>query len=190
MEYNPYAPPTAVVDAPSTDRAGSPVFFPVSTLKLVVMSLCTLGLYEVYWFYMNWRFVKLRDRSDIWPLPRAIFGFFFCFAMFDRMRRDGNARSLGNPPPMGPLTALWIVVTLCWKLPDPYWLVSYLAVAALVPVQIYVNRINAMDAPGHEVNRRFSALNWLGIVGGGLILILSIAGTLLSNTGIAGVPAH
>ncbi len=106
------------------------------------------------------------------------------------MRREGTARSLGNAPAMGPLTTLWIVVTLAWRLPDPYWLVSHPAVVALVPVQVYVNRINAKDAPNHEVNNRFSALNWLGVAGDGLILILSIAGTLLSKTATSGVPTH
>ncbi len=190
MSSNPYAPPTAEVDASIPDRATLPPFFAVSTLKLAVMSLCTLGLYEVYWFYMNWRAVKRRDRSDIWPVPRAIFGFFFCFAMFDRMRRDGAAHAVGGAPAMGPLTALWIIVSLCWKLPDPYWLVSMLAFVALLPVQDFVNRVNAQAAPGHDANRRFSALNWVGIVLGGAFLVLAIIGTLAGPVPDAPMPAH
>jgi hypothetical protein len=31
-----------------------PMYFPVSRLKLAVMSTCTLGIYELYWFYKNW----------------------------------------------------------------------------------------------------------------------------------------
>jgi len=31
--------------------AGQPIFFPVSRLKLVIMSTVTFGIYELYWFY-------------------------------------------------------------------------------------------------------------------------------------------
>lgn len=36
----------------------TPYYFPVSNTKLVLMSLATLGFYELYWFYKNWVFVK------------------------------------------------------------------------------------------------------------------------------------
>ncbi len=29
-------------------------FFTTSTLKLMLMSICTFGIYELYWFYKNW----------------------------------------------------------------------------------------------------------------------------------------
>lgn len=31
-----------------------PYYVAVSSTKLVVMSLCTFSLYELYWFYENW----------------------------------------------------------------------------------------------------------------------------------------
>jgi hypothetical protein len=187
MSYNPYASPTSPVDAITTDRAGAPVFFPVSTFKLVVMSVCTLGLYEVYWFYMNWRIVRQRDRSSIWPVPRAIFGVFFCFSLFDRIRREGVARSVGDAPAMGPLAACWIVLTMLWKLPDPYSMVSLFAVVALIPVQRHANLINAKASPGLAENRRFSALNWVGIVLGGLLLLAAIVGMSMPEAGAGAV---
>jgi hypothetical protein len=50
---------------------GQPIFFPVSPLKLVVMSTVTFGIYELYWFYQNWKLVKHRTRRDIMPFWRA-----------------------------------------------------------------------------------------------------------------------
>ena len=41
-------------------ESNEPHFFPVSGLKLVVMSTVTFGLYEIYWFYQNWWLVKQR----------------------------------------------------------------------------------------------------------------------------------
>jgi hypothetical protein len=56
------------------------LFLPASPLKLVVMSLCTFGLYELYWFYMNWNLLKQRHNSDISPFWRAFFAIFFAIA--------------------------------------------------------------------------------------------------------------
>lgn len=32
--------------------------FVTSTTKFIAMSLCTFGVYELYWSYKNWRYVK------------------------------------------------------------------------------------------------------------------------------------
>ena len=41
-------------------------YFPVSPAKFVVLSLLTFGIYGIYWFYKNWRYVRERDDSTIW----------------------------------------------------------------------------------------------------------------------------
>jgi hypothetical protein len=40
-------------------------YFAVSLLKLTVMSVCTFGIYELYWFYKNWRLIMEREKIDI-----------------------------------------------------------------------------------------------------------------------------
>lgn len=47
--------------------------FTTSKTKFAAMSICTLGLYEVFWSYRNWRYVKERDASGIRPVWRAAF---------------------------------------------------------------------------------------------------------------------
>jgi len=55
-----------------------PIFSPVSKTKLAVMSICTLGMYDLYWFYKNWGLVKDRNNLEIKPFWRAFFAFFYC----------------------------------------------------------------------------------------------------------------
>ena len=43
------------------EQSNTPLYFPVSNTKLVLLSVCTLGLYEFYWFYKNWALVKERE---------------------------------------------------------------------------------------------------------------------------------
>lgn len=59
-----------IIAGPPPMQAGCPLFFPVSPLKLVVMSIITLNTYELYWFYKNWKLIKQRTDSNIMPFCR------------------------------------------------------------------------------------------------------------------------
>jgi hypothetical protein len=72
--------------------------FPVSLLKLTVMSICTFGIYEAYWFYKNWNLIKQRRRSNIAPFWRAFFAYFFCYQCFDEIRQEARKRDLTSLP--------------------------------------------------------------------------------------------
>jgi hypothetical protein len=159
------------------NETAQPMFFAVSQLKLVVMSTVTFGIYDLYWFYRNWKLIKQRTSRDIMPFWRAFFAFFFCYSFFREVKGSAVARSVAVEFSPGLLAAVWIGVTLCWRLPDPYWLVDTLAVLALLPVQKVVNEVNASFAPNHTPNARFSAWNIAGIVFGGLLFVLAIIGT-------------
>ena len=167
IEANPPIAPDTLV---STESAG-PVFFPVSVTKLIVMSTFTFGLYELYWFYRNWQHVKKNEESNIVPVLRAIFGIFFCYAFFERVKEEAddlNTRSI----PAGWLAAGWILFSLFGRLPDPYWLLAFVASIFLLPVQISINAINQQIVPGHDSNNRFGAWNIVGIIIGSIFWVL------------------
>jgi uncharacterized membrane protein len=177
MSNNPYAPPaTEVADVPLNSSAPAP-FFPVSLTKFIVMSVCTLSMYEIYWFYQNWKRINERESEKVMPAARAIFAVLFCYQCFSKIRDYPNPTGVASNLSAGPLAAGWIVFTIAWKLPDPYWWISMVAIVFMIPVQAQVIRINAEVAPGHAENGRFTVWNWLGIVFGGLLLILALLGT-------------
>jgi len=178
MSSNPYAPPIAEVADVHAVSKGEPAFFAVSLTKLTVLSLCTMGLYELYWFYKNWQLIRAREQTDILPFWRAFFAIFFCYGCFARIRDGGREVGLQSLA-AGPLAAGWIVMTMLWKLPDPYWLVTYGAIFFMLPVQACANRINAAVAPGHDANSRFTAANWIIAVVGGLLFLMAIIGTFM-----------
>ena len=179
MQENPYAPPNAIVQdvgdpAPLEDAP----WFPVSVTKLLVMSLCTLTLYQIYWFYENWRRVKRRENLSIIPAARAIFGVFFCYQLFAKIRDfDGRGNSSSRLA-AGALATGWIGATVLWRLPDPYWWIAMSAILFMLPVQAQANAHNAAVNPAHKSNTRFSALNWVAVVVGGLFLLAAVLGTL------------
>ena len=162
---------------PAAAASCEPPFFAVSLPKLAVMSACTAGFYEVYWYYRQWKRIQERDGSHILPFWRAAFAFLFCYQCFARIRDYGNGAGLPMRWPPGVLAAGWIATTLLWRLPDPFWWASSLAVLFILPAQAQANRINAHACPGHERNARFSAWNWLVVALGGGFTLLALIGT-------------
>ncbi|MFN2564970.1 MAG: hypothetical protein ABR499_08175 [Gemmatimonadaceae bacterium] len=156
-----------------------PVFFPVSIAKLLVMSVFTIGLYELYWFYENWKLVQARTRKRMMPFWRAFFALIWAEPLFKRVAAralDEGVRPVFSPSPMA---GLFILLTLSFKLPDPYSLVCFLSVIPLLRVQRAVIEINRRAAPDAPVNAKFSALNVAAAVIGGLVLALIILGSFL-----------
>lgn len=161
-------------------------FFAVSLLKLAVMSICTHGLYEIYWFYKNWNLIKQRERASMTPFWRAVFAYFFCYECFSRI--DARAASLGlnRSAPAGLLAAGWIVTSfLGWglndvfgmALPDPYSWLPALAFVFMLPVQALANRVNATIAPQHDPNQRLTAWNLVSLG----VLIAAVIAALIFN---------
>ena len=155
-------------------------YFAISLTKFAVLSICTLGIYELYWFYRNWCLIKERERLDIRPFWRALFAFFFCYECFEHIRSRAAYLKLPMSFSAGWMAAAWIIITLTWKLPDPYWLLTLFAFIPMLPVQALANRVNTREAPAHSQNNRFTGWNIVMVVLGGLSVILAVIGTFLS----------
>ncbi|WP_144006835.1 hypothetical protein [Pelomonas sp. KK5] len=178
MSENPFAPPAAAVQdmqPPPASLAPTP-WFAISTTKLLVMTLCTLSLYEIYWFYRQWAAVKLREQSDVLPAARAIFPVFFCYSLFAKVRGRGAAGLAA-----GPLATGWIITALLWRAPGAIGMIPLAGVLFLLPVQSAMNNQNEVSVPGHEPNARFTLWNWLAIVPGGLLLVLALIGVAVEK---------
>jgi hypothetical protein len=173
---NPYAPPqTEVADVALPALVRRTPFFAVGTTKLLVMCLCTMTLYQLFWFYKNWRAWKLHSGENVTPVLRTLFAVLFCYPLFKRINERAEAAAVGGFA-AGVLATVWIVLSVLYRLPDPYWLVSFGAVFVLPAVQAVANRVNETVAPGHDRNRAFSAWNWVAVALGGPLMVLAIIG--------------
>jgi hypothetical protein len=171
---------SATVESKTECDNARPLFFPVSVAKLIVLSIVTVGIYEIYWFYKNWVLVRQNERRmDIKPFWRALFAIFFCYALLVRVRAQQNSpEGQLSSVPAGALTAGWIITTLLFNLPRPYSFIGLLAVLFIVPVQRAANRINTRVAPNHKRNSRFTALDWATVIVMGFILATALMGYL------------
>jgi hypothetical protein len=156
-----------------------PIYFPVSITKFVVMHCCTLGAYQFYWFYENWKIIREREQTAISPFWRTFFAFIFCYPLFEAIR--DSAASLKMPQLASPhvLATVWVLLSMLWILPDPYWLASFLSIGLLVPIQQMANGINQSLAPNADRNDRFTAWNKVAIVIGGPLFIIGVIAAFL-----------
>jgi hypothetical protein len=163
-----------------TIEEATPPYFAVSLLKLCLMSVSTLGLYQLWWFYKNWCRIKRREESNISPAWRAIFSPIWCYACFARVRASATSLNLHAMLPAGPLALAWFITVNLWRLPHPYWFVSYLSFVWFLPVQAVANRINSIEVPSHDPNQSFNAGEIAIVIFGSFIMVLAYLGSMKS----------
>jgi len=166
-----HPPSPAAVQA----RSSLPPFFAVSLAKLAIMNLCTLGLYQLYWFHENWRCIRRREGADLSPARRTLLFPFFCPACFGRIRAFDRALNGRSRLHSAWLATGYLVMNLADLLPEPWPLITLLAFAFVLPVQACANRLNAQvcTAP-FDRNTRIRGWNWLVVGVGGVLLIVGI----------------
>jgi len=134
----------------------TPLFLRVPVARLIILSIVSFSLYEAYWIYKNWRYVKERDRLDIRPFWRGFFGIFFCHSLLRRIHEDQEARAVQVPTfSPGGLATGWVVLIIVANLITraPGLAASVISAfvpsfLCLVPVQNYINAVEEQRNPG------------------------------------------
>jgi hypothetical protein len=123
--------------------------------------------------------VQAQTAGKVYPVLGAIFSGISCFPLFKRIRAAGetSGASVGWSAPA--MAGLYLLLSLLWRLPDPFWLACFLSIIPLAGVQASVNAINSREAPLADRNESFTGVNWVGVVVGGLLFLLGVIGTFL-----------
>jgi len=151
---------------------------------LVLLSVFTLGLYEVYWFWRNWR--DLRDNVGIDTKPAwrtvgllvPIVNVAIVYQQLHLVREIATARGVSAPYSPLALTAAFFALALAGNL-TLIWLLALLNVFALVPVQQTLNRLWEVEQPGAQLRERFVAHEMAAMVAG----VAATAAALLATAG-------
>jgi hypothetical protein len=139
-------------------QSDKPLFLYISPTRLIILSIASMGLFEAYWIYKNWRYIKERDGLNISPFWRGIFGIFFCHALLRRIHEDREARSIQIPAfsPVGLATG-WVIFVIISNILSRAENIAVCIFAAfipsflcLVPVQNYINAVTEKRNPGQN----------------------------------------
>lgn len=153
--------------------------FPVSLGKLVLMSIVTFGIYELYWAYKQWDAIRRRENEDVSPFWRACFAPLWGFSLFPRIQKLAEMHHVPINWSGTALATVYFLLGATWRLPSPISLLSLLSFLPIVMVQRGVNDLNAAVAPDAPRNDTYSAANIIGIFVGGILVLLTIVGTLI-----------
>ncbi|HSE42347.1 MAG TPA: DUF4339 domain-containing protein [Acidobacteriota bacterium] len=157
----------------------SQTYFPVSKTKLIVMALATFGIYEIYWFYKNWEFIRERTGDDIRSFWRALLSIFYIHKLLRAVKESADSNGVACSWSPNGLAWCYILLSITWRLPDPYWMITLFSFVPLVYVQGTINEINAKVVPFGDKNSNFNFKNIVAIAVGLLWLGLVILGSLL-----------
>jgi hypothetical protein len=183
-----YMPPTP--DAGVPPRAVSfaePIekhtFFPVSKAKFVVMSIVTFGMYPIYWSFKNWQRIRDGSREDLSPFWRAFWAPLWGFALFERIHEAAERKRLSVGWSAGWMGFFYLLLSVLWRLPDPWWLVSLLAFVPMIPVVGTIQKLHATEPAAEGQNGSYSGVNIAMIVLGTVFLVLALIGTFMPAEG-------
>ena len=125
------------------------IFYPVRMKKFLLMSFVSLGIYQYYWIYKNWVWVKIVGEEEIWPIWRTIFAPIMNFSLVGHISQHDKAGYkwfLGLSIPIALIYFLFNILDRAISRIDtlPEWLslLSLVSVLVLAPVAMQINKMN------------------------------------------------
>ncbi|MFY0598938.1 MAG: hypothetical protein JXR03_04655 [Cyclobacteriaceae bacterium] len=149
----------------------------ISINKFAILCVVSFGLYEIWWIYKSWRFFKDKDNLDIMPAWRALFSVFFLYQLFERILDFAKKNGYSKDYASAGLLIAFIILNVTSKLPDPYWLISFLAFLCIIPALKAFNSAIRNSSKYKAIERvGFNTSQTVLLIVGGIVLILSIIG--------------
>ena len=118
MTGNLYQPPQADISEQSTELdSGKTEFYIVAPKKFIILFIATLGMYQLYWMYINWDLYRKKNNEKLWPVPRAIFSIFYTHSRLTKVESRNisqEKKSLWNPGLLATIiVGASIISTIC-----------------------------------------------------------------------------
>ena len=120
-------------------------YYRTSFTKFILLDACTFGLYEVYWNYRNWKYIKQRDQSDLRPFWRAIFFPLWFYALLNDISKVTGKKFFHSMVYKWALVIAIVAFALAARLPDPFWLITLLGFLPFLPVISVIERLNIAE---------------------------------------------
>lgn len=153
--------------------------------QFVLLALITFGIYEIYWFYRNWKHLKFHNNLDISPGWRTV-GLFvpilnivLIYKQFKNIRDFTKEAGCDIHLSPGWITVSYIALGLLANLPDPFWLLGFLGVVPLAVVQGVLNSYWEKEQSQLVVRKGLSGGQVALLVFGAIFWIIVLIGTFI-----------
>lgn len=134
-------------------------FYPVSLTKLIALSVITVGIYPMYWFYRNWQYVKRKEANSLMPIARGLFNYLWYYPLYKRLVADSDERYKKNQLP-GTFVAIlmaaaYFVLTMVANIGSATLFAFIASLLLLLPLANYINHIQQPDEEAYRYNSRW-----------------------------------
>ncbi len=148
----------------------------IAIWKFILLSVVTFGLYELYWFYKTWKFLKERNNLNISPFWRTVFSPLYAGSNAEHvlnLSKTVNYQGSYSPIIIG-LT--YFGINLTNYLSKPYMLIAILAFIPVIPIVRAMNYYWQQENPNLP-QKDFTAWQIILIILGAVLVIFTILGT-------------
>jgi len=159
----------------------TPYPYVISISKLIILSIATFSIYDIYWFYKQWKSFKAERDLKVTPWARALFATLMSYSLFKEVSKAIKSLDKTRGLEAGGLAIAYFILVALWRLPDPWWWLSMLSVLPLIPVQNTINSYWEQKYGDKVVKSGFGAWNWIWTIIGGIVIILALYGTFGSD---------
>ena len=147
-----------------------------STRKLIILSILSFGIYEIYWFYRQWKILKEKNGLRVTPWARALFSPLYAWSLFENIYEKvgkNTKQDLRNARLLG---VSYFLATILYKLPDPYWFLSFSTVIPLFIVQKGINTEWKKTNVEEKISNSFTGKEIFILVFGGILIFFALIG--------------
>jgi hypothetical protein len=166
------------IDRHRNPDSGEAKYYPVAMPKLVAMWLLTFGLYGVYWYYRNFKYIKQQEHDSSMPVARAIFNIFWYYPLWKILKDNNDSRYERLHLPGKPLAVILALLFFIAGLAEnnamavvPSMLISALLV---VPLANYILFVNGADSLETAKNSRWRFRHYLLALASTPLLVLTL----------------
>jgi hypothetical protein len=128
--------------------------------KFIFLSIITWWIYEIYWFYKYWKFLKDKESIKVNPILRSIFSVVFFYSFIEHIRKFLNKSNIQIHDVSIWLAFLYYVFYIFIFKDDPYWLISFLSFIPILPLVRAINSYWEKE----EANLPLKKFNWWQII--------------------------
>ncbi len=146
--------------------------------KFILLTFATLWIYEMVWFYRNWKLLKEEQGLKISPFWRAVFAPLFAESIAYHLRK--YLKEKDSPCDFSPtiIGVSYFVIAILTTLPNPYWLIAFFSFVPMLPLVNSMNTYWQKEEQGLPV-RKFTWWQIILVAIGIILIILSVVGTFM-----------
>lgn len=145
------------------------VFYPMSLVKLCILSMASFGVYSCYWFYKSWRAIEHQDKANIWPWARTIFSALWFYPLAARIatgKEEKRQQFLPKSPMVLAVLALIYLAAVMIQNVETYhsWIALAVGTALVVALVHQTNLVKQEDELAYAAHSRWKMRHWILIL--------------------------